>query len=161
LGGERAEDARFDENSGPSTSVGPMRQWDAEIEVDEALARALIRKHYPRLDTRSLRLLGIGWDNTVWATGHGIAFRFPRREITVPGITREMALLPHLAPRLPYASPDGAYQGAAGPLFPWPWLPIAWLRGRRSQSADSRTMNASKAAVRARPACQVKAAGVP
>jgi aminoglycoside phosphotransferase (APT) family kinase protein len=73
-----------------------MPQWDAEIEVDEALARALIRGRYPHLDSRSLRLLGIGWDNTVWATGDGIAFRFPRREIALAGIEREIALLPRI-----------------------------------------------------------------
>lgn len=44
-----------------------MREWDAEIEVDETLARRLIRDSYPELHTESLRMLGIGWDNTVWA----------------------------------------------------------------------------------------------
>jgi hypothetical protein len=35
----------------------------------------LIRDRYPHLDTSSLEVVGIGWDNTVWVTGDGIVFR--------------------------------------------------------------------------------------
>jgi hypothetical protein len=41
-------------------NVGSMPEWDAEIEVDEELARRLIGDSYPELDTESLRLLGGG-----------------------------------------------------------------------------------------------------
>jgi aminoglycoside phosphotransferase (APT) family kinase protein len=56
-----------------------VAERDAEVEVDEALARALIAARFPALDSRSLRRVGKGWDNVVWATGDGVAFRFPRR----------------------------------------------------------------------------------
>jgi hypothetical protein len=49
--------------------------WDPEIEVDENLARALIADQFPSLDVTSLRRIGEGWDNTVWATVEDIAFR--------------------------------------------------------------------------------------
>ena len=107
-----------------------MPPWAAEIEVDEALARTLIRDSYPQLETRSLELLGIGWDNTVWATEDGIAFRFPRRKIALAGITREMALLPQIAPRVPCAIPDAAYPGAPSSIFPWPWFGSLVIEGR-------------------------------
>lgn len=99
-----------------------MPEWDAEVVVDEALARALIGDAYPESDTESLRLLGAGWDNTAWLAGENVVFRFPRREIALPGIVREIVVLPQIAPRLPFAIPDAAYPGAPSELFPWPWF---------------------------------------
>jgi aminoglycoside phosphotransferase (APT) family kinase protein len=110
-------------------NVGSMPEWDAEIEVDETLARRLIRDSYPHLDAESLQVLGVGWDNTVWVTGDGIAFRFPRREIALAGVAREMRLLPQIAPRLPCAVPDAAYPGAPSSLFPWPWFGSRVIEG--------------------------------
>jgi aminoglycoside phosphotransferase (APT) family kinase protein len=106
-----------------------VAEWDSEIEVDHDLARALIVHQFPSLDVTSLRRLGEGWDNTVWATGEDIVFRFPRREIAIPGIKREMALLPRLASRLPAPIPNAAYPGAASPQFPWPWFGSSMIDG--------------------------------
>jgi aminoglycoside phosphotransferase (APT) family kinase protein len=107
-----------------------MPEWDAEIEVDEALARRLIRDRYPELESETLQPLGTGWDNTVWSTPDGIAFRFPRRKIALPGIRREMMLLPQIAPHLPCAIPDAAYPGAPTAQFPWPWFGSRVIHGR-------------------------------
>ncbi len=107
-----------------------MPEWDAEIEVDEALARQLIRDSYPELGAETLQRLGVGWDNTVWVTSDGVAFRFPRRKLALAGITREMRLLPQIAPHLPCAVPDAAYPGSASPLFPWPWFGSRLVAGR-------------------------------
>ncbi len=109
--------------------------WDAEIEVDEAAARALIAGRFPALDVTSLRRLGEGWDNTVWATADGIAFRFPRRAIAIPGVRRELALLPHLAARLPAAIPDAAYPGEPNDAFAWPWFGSALIPGAEVAAA--------------------------
>ena len=79
-------------------------EWDSEIDVGEDLARALIAEQFPRLDVTTLRRVGEGWDNTVWATNDDIAFRFPRREIAIGGVQREMAILPELASQLPAPS---------------------------------------------------------
>ena len=103
-------------------SIQPVPVWDAEREVDEALARALIDEQFPHLDASELRLLGQGWDNTVWLTRDRVAFRFPRRAIAVPGIEREIALLPLLAPRLPVPVPDAAYAGRPTETYGWPWF---------------------------------------
>jgi aminoglycoside phosphotransferase (APT) family kinase protein len=99
-----------------------MPEWDSEVEVDEALARALVGDTYPALVTESFRPLGVGWDNTAWLADENVVFRFPRREIALPGILREMVVLPQIAPRLPFAIPDAAYPGAPSELFPWPWF---------------------------------------
>jgi aminoglycoside phosphotransferase (APT) family kinase protein len=107
-----------------------VAEWDAEVEVGEDLARTLIAERFPQLDLTSLDRIGEGWDNTVWATADGIAFRFPRREIAVLGVRREMAVLPLLAPRLPAAIPDAAYRAAASDRFPWPWFGSRLIDGR-------------------------------
>jgi aminoglycoside phosphotransferase (APT) family kinase protein len=113
-----------------------MAPWDAEIEVDAALARRLIAGAHPRLAAAPLRALGVGWDNTVWATSDGIAWRFPRRAVAIRGVEREVALLPLLAPRLPVSIPDAAYPGHPSPLFPWPWFGSRLVAGR--EIADNR-----------------------
>ena len=51
------------------------------------------------------RLLGEGWDNSVWVVEERWAFRFPRREIAIAGVARELAVLPRLAPLLPVPIP--------------------------------------------------------
>ena len=48
----------------------------------------------------------------MWVTGDAIAFRFPRRRSAIPGVRREIAILPELAPQLPSPIPDAAYAGA-------------------------------------------------
>lgn len=104
--------------------------WDSEIEVGEELARTLIAEQFPDVDVMSLRRLGEGWDNTVWATEEDIAFRFPRRELAIPGVKREMAILPGLAAQLPAPIPDAAYSGSASAGYPWPWFGSRLIAGR-------------------------------
>ena len=59
------------------------------------LARRLIAAQC--FEPTSLRLLGEGWDNTVWLADERWAFRFPRREIGLPGFRRELAVLGELS----------------------------------------------------------------
>ena len=47
-------------------TIGRMPEWDAEIEVDEALARQLIGDRYPELDAGSLS------DARRWLGQHGL-----------------------------------------------------------------------------------------
>jgi aminoglycoside phosphotransferase (APT) family kinase protein len=124
--------------------------WDAERTVDEALARELISSRFPQLDTSELRLLGQGFDNTVWVTRDRVAFRFPRRAIAIAGIEREIALLPILAPRLPVAIPDAAYPAERSDDFPWPWFGSRLIEGRELAASglddDTRTALAPRLA---------------
>jgi hypothetical protein len=99
-----------------------VAKWDPEIDVDAGLARTLIAARWPTLDVRVLQRVGEGWDNTVWATAENIAFRFPRRATAIPGIEREIAILPELSSRLPNAIPDAAYPAGPSTEFPWPWF---------------------------------------
>ena len=82
-----------------------MPEWDADVEIDARLVRALLEEQFPDLDASSARLLAEGWDNAVWLVEERWAFRFPRREVAVPLVDRELAVLPRIAPLVPLAIP--------------------------------------------------------
>src|SRR5579862_8163188 len=98
-----------------------MREWAAEVTVDEALARRLIQAQFPGLELRSIHPLGQGWDMTVWQVDEHWVFRFPRREMAIPGLLNEIALLPRLAPLLPLPIPIPTYLGQPSPDCCWPF----------------------------------------
>jgi aminoglycoside phosphotransferase (APT) family kinase protein len=99
-----------------------VRIWSAEITVDKALARRLIGSQFPEVPLEPLTLIGEGWDNTVWLAGGRWAFRFPRREVAIPGFERELAALSRLAPLLPLPIPEPVWRGQPTGEFPWPWF---------------------------------------
>jgi aminoglycoside phosphotransferase (APT) family kinase protein len=107
-----------------------MREWSAEQVVDEALARRLIERHFPDIASAPLRLLGEGWDSTVWRLGEDWVFRFPRREVVIPGLRREMEALEALASELPLLVPVAERRGAPDEAFPWPWAGSRFIAGR-------------------------------
>jgi aminoglycoside phosphotransferase (APT) family kinase protein len=106
-----------------------MPEWDAEVAVDEQLVRALLGEQFPEVDASSARLLGQGWDNAVWVVEEAWAFRFPRREIAIAGVRRELDVLPRLAPLLPVAIPEPGFVGEPSDLFPWPFFGAPLLAG--------------------------------
>ena len=112
-----------------------MPVWEAEIVVDEALARRLLRQ-FPELEPGALRPLGYGWDYTIWVVDERYAFRFPRRQIGVPGTEQEIAVLPKLAPLLPAAVPTPLFVGRPTDEYPWPFFGSSLLPGKEiSESA--------------------------
>jgi aminoglycoside phosphotransferase (APT) family kinase protein len=80
--------------------------------------------------TRVVRPFAEGWDYTIWLVDEHWTFRFPRREIVVPGMRREIACLPELAPLLPIAVPAPAFVGRPAEGFPWPFFGSELLPGR-------------------------------
>ena len=78
----------------PAKSRRGPAEWAADVELDESNVRALIGSQFPDVDLGGLAPFATGWDNALWVTGEGIAFRFPRRAIAVAGVEREIALLP-------------------------------------------------------------------
>jgi aminoglycoside phosphotransferase (APT) family kinase protein len=102
--------------------------WDAEIVVDEGLARPLLSQ-FPEVHAETLRPLAYGWDYTVWVVDERYAFRFPRREVVVPGAEREIAVVPKLAPQLPAPVPAALFVGAPTDEYPWPFFGSRLLSG--------------------------------
>ena len=110
-------------------SLSCVREWAPEVAVSEELARRLIACQFPQVRLDSIALLGEGWDNTVWLVDGRWAFRFPRREFAIPGVERELAALPVLAPLLPLPIPAPVFAGAPTEEFPWPWFGAAHIPG--------------------------------
>lgn len=102
-------------------NLRPVNIWDAEHVVDEASARALLGAQFPQLDLRTIELVGVGWDNTVYAVDEVWVVRFPRRQMAADMFDREVALLPRLAPLLPLAVPVPELIGVPAHGFPWPF----------------------------------------
>lgn len=116
-----------------------MPVWTAEITVDEPLVRGLIADQFPEVALESLRLLGVGWDNTAWLVDDRWVFRFPRRAVAIPGFERELEALPQLAPRLPLPIPDPVFVGRPTGEFPWPWFGAAQVPGGEPLGLDDAT----------------------
>ena len=106
-----------------------MPEWDAEVAIDEAFVRALLGEQFPELDASSARLIGEGWDYAVWLLEERWAFRFPRREVVIPGLECELAVLPQIAPLLPVAIPTPTYVGRPSDRFPWPFFGAPFIPG--------------------------------
>jgi aminoglycoside phosphotransferase (APT) family kinase protein len=113
-----------------------MSEWAAEVAVDEALARRLIRAQFPDLELRSIRLLGQGWDMTVWLVDDQWVFRFPRREMVIPGLLNEISYSPQLASLLPLPIPIPTRIGEPAPDYPWPFYGAPFLPGRELAEAE-------------------------
>lgn len=112
-----------------------MNVWDAERVVDAEEARRLIGAQFPDLPLQSIEPLGVGWDVTVYLVDGTWAVRFPRREVAVPALFREIALLPALAPRLPLPVPVPRLVGSPTEDYPWVFWGAPYLPG--SELADS------------------------
>ncbi|MCA1568941.1 MAG: phosphotransferase [Chloroflexi bacterium] len=106
-----------------------MPEWDPETEVAADRARALIEAQFPELRGVGVREVAAGWDNVVHLVDERWAFRFPRREIAVAGVHREIAVLPCLAEHLPLPIPEPRFVGAPTDEYPWPWFGAAFLPG--------------------------------
>lgn len=113
-----------------------QREWAPERVVDEELARRLIGSQFPKLELATFELLGEGWDTTVWLVDGRWTFRFPRKEFALPGIRREIELLPGLAERLPLPVPVPTLVGEPSAEFDWPFYGAPFLPGRELADAE-------------------------
>ena len=117
------------DRAGSSRQRVPAAEWAPELEVGEELVRALLRDQFPVLARLPLSRFAEGWDNVLWRVGDELAFRFPRRAIAVPGVEREIALLPAIAPALPLAVPVPVHVGRPSARYPWPFFGARFIPG--------------------------------
>ncbi len=130
-----------------------MAEWRADLEIDRALAAALISEQFPeQFPPRGgppIEPLGVGWDNAVFVVGKPPewAFRFPRRAIAVPGVRREIELLPLLAPMLAVAIPTPRWIGEPSERlgYPWPFFGAPLIAG--AEPSDAAPSDADRAAI--------------
>jgi aminoglycoside phosphotransferase (APT) family kinase protein len=123
-----------------------VREWAAEVTVEKALARRLIGAQFPELELASMRLLGQGWDMTVWLVDEQWVFRFPRRAAVIPGLLGEISQLPLLASLLPLRIPIPTYLGEPSSDYCWPFCGAPFIPGRElAQSGLNEKMRAALA----------------
>lgn len=103
--------------------------WHADITLSPATARRIIADQFPDVPAASAQLIAAGWDNWLYRAGPWI-FRFPRRQVVVPAVRIELALLPHLAPLLPLPIPDAERPGMPDIAFPYPFFGYREIPGR-------------------------------
>jgi aminoglycoside phosphotransferase (APT) family kinase protein len=128
--------------------VPPVNVWDAEHALDADQARQLLAAQFPQLALDSVEPLGVGFDNTVYLVDGAWAFRFPRREVAVPLMARELRPAPGLAPRLPLAVPVPELVGRPAGGYPWPFWGARLVPGLELADAGCPTRTASRSAGR-------------
>ena len=112
-------------------------QWAAERSVSVDAVAELVGTVAPELAGAPVVPLAEGWDNAVFLVGDRWAFRFPRRAIALPGIRREIAVLPAIAPALPLAVPVPELVGTdRHPQDPWPFTGARLIPGRELAETD-------------------------
>lgn len=112
-----------------------MATWSPQLVVDEPLARVLVDR-FPETAGKPLRLLATGWDRAAWLVDERWVFGFPRREVVLPGIERELEWLPRLAPLLPAPIPLPRFIGQPTPEFPWPFFGGEFIAGDESSNVE-------------------------
>ncbi len=101
----------------------------AEVEISEPLVRELLRRQFPGVADRWLRLVTNGWDNVIFRLGPDLTVRLPRRAVAVPLVDHEHRWLAELAPRLPLPIPAPVHRGRPDGGYPWPWTVGPWFGG--------------------------------
>jgi aminoglycoside phosphotransferase (APT) family kinase protein len=125
-----------------------MRQWHAEETVDVERARTLIAAQFHELAEAPMELIGAGWDNTVIRVDGAWVFRFPRRAIAIPGVEREIEVLPRLAPNLSLPVPEPRWVGVPADGFPWPWFGAPHIAGTELAAAHPTDADRTELAAR-------------
>lgn len=122
-------------------------EWTPERSVSAAQAAALIAAGFPALRGAPVEELASGWDNVVFLVGGEWIFRFPRRAQALPGVRREIEVLPELAPHLPLPVPVPEFAGRPSPEYPWPFWGARHLPGselaEEGSPAEERTAAAT------------------
>ncbi len=113
-----------------------MKPWEAEIDVDEQLARRLISTQFPELEGATIRRIGSGWDNAAYLVEEHLVFRFPQRSIAAPLIEKELANLPLLASKLTTRIPTPLFAGKPQDEYPWHFSGYELLLGASACSRE-------------------------
>ncbi|HEU5158464.1 MAG TPA: phosphotransferase [Streptosporangiaceae bacterium] len=119
--------------------------WAPERVVSADEAAELIGEQFAGLRGAPIEPLSTGWDNTVHLVDGTWVFRFPRRAFALPGVAREIAALPVLAPRLPLPVPVPELVGRPTRRFPWPFWGGLLVPG--AELAEAGLSNAARVGV--------------
>lgn len=106
------------------------RVHDDELEIDEALVRALLTEQFPQWAELPLaRVEPEGTVNIIHRLGDALSVRTPRRGGPEVEEDKELRWLPVLAPQLTVRVPAPVGRGRPGCGYPWYWSIHTWLEG--------------------------------
>lgn len=108
----------------------------AELDIDEALVRTLLREQHPDLADLDLKLVANGWDNAIVRLGSDLAVRMPRRQVAAVLVEHEQRWLPEVAARVSVAVPAPVRVGVPSELYPWHWSVQPWFEGELACRSD-------------------------
>ena len=109
--------------------VGPQRST-----VDERLVRRLLAQF--ELDGDRLRKLAEGWDNSVWVVDARYAFRFPRREVAIPGSSGRSPCCRSSRRSCRCRCRVPAFVGEPAEEYPWPFFGAELIPGVEAGVAE-------------------------
>ncbi|HEX4443380.1 MAG TPA: aminoglycoside phosphotransferase family protein [Galbitalea sp.] len=113
----------------------------AEVDIDEALVRKLLRQQHPDLANLPLTLVANGWDNAILRLGSDLTVRLPRRAVAAVLVENEQRWLPEVASRVSVAVPEPVRIGMPGDLFPWHWTVARWFEGELASKAPPTSLH--------------------
>jgi aminoglycoside phosphotransferase (APT) family kinase protein len=105
------------------------RVHDNELDIDEALVRALLGEQFPDWAALPLERQPEGTVHVIYRLGADLSVRLPRREGPEVEDDLETRWLPVLAPQLPVAIPRPVARGKPGAGYPWYWSIHTWVAG--------------------------------
>lgn len=109
----------------------------AEVDIDAALVRRLLRRQRPDLAEAPVTPLAVGWDNALFRVGPDLIARMPRRALGATNLAVEARWLAVLAPSLPLPIPTPRWVGEPDDGYPYPWSLVPWLDGTVAGHAEA------------------------
>ncbi|SFB08244.1 MULTISPECIES: phosphotransferase [unclassified Bacillus (in: firmicutes)] len=103
--------------------------WTAEIVLTEKEAEGLILSQFPQLSPITIKLIGKGFDNTVFKVNNQYVFRFPRREVGHELLEIENMLLPAIVATASMAIPKPIFFGHPSENYPWSFTGYRLVEG--------------------------------
>lgn len=105
----------------------------AEVDIDEHLARRLLRSQFPAWAGLPIAPVeSSGTDHAIYRLGDDMAVRLPRVERAAAQIDKQHRWLPRLAPQLPLKIPLPIAKGEPGDGYPLQWSVTEWIRGEEA-----------------------------
>ncbi len=109
---------------------------EAEVVIDDALVRDLLRDQFPDLADLPCRKVNEGFDNSLWRVGADLVARLPRREMAVVPLANELRWLPVVLERVTLRTPLPVRPGQPSDRFAWPWMIATWVDGVAGDELD-------------------------
>lgn len=106
-----------------------MATPDADVEITDALVRALLSEQHPDLALLPLGERHEGWDNVTYRLGPALAVRLPRRELAARISGTELDWLPRMGAAWTFPAPVPTSIGQPAHDYPWRWAVVPWITG--------------------------------